>query len=278
MAQSQKRHNPLSRDIQGQLILLGTGTSVGVPVIGCDCDVCGSDDPHNNRTRCSALLGLPAGNLLIDTPPDLRTQLLREGVGRIDSVLYTHEHADHVFGLDDLRIQQFYLGHPVPIYCREIVEDRIRTSFDYAFTPRTPTHRGSIPQLEFQTIDLHPFELLGETITPLLLKHGPRFDVLGFRIGDVAYCTDTNEIPPASMALLEGLDVLILGALRHKPHPTHFNLDEAVDVARQLQPKQTYFTHLSHQLDHDATNQQLPDNIQLAYDGLQIPLSARQSR
>lgn len=272
MSQSRPARRPPSRDIHGQLVLLGTGTSVGVPLIGCACDVCQSPDPHNQRTRCGALLGLPGGNLLIDTPPDLRSQLLRERVGVIDAVVFTHEHADHIFGLDDLRIQQFYLGHPVPLYCRAVVEDRIRTSFDYAFVDQESTHRGSRPLLEFHSIDLAAFDLLGATVQPILLKHGPRFDVLGFRVGDVAYCTDTNQIPPESMSLLEGLDVLILGALRRRPHPTHFCLDEAIEVARQLNPRQTYFTHLSHKLEHASTNQQLPEGMQLAHDGLQIPL------
>lgn len=260
-------------DITGQLILLGTGTSVGVPSIGCPCDVCASSDPKDKRTRCAALLGLPQGNLLIDTPPDLRQQMLREKVGIAHAVLYTHEHADHLFGLDDLRLFPFYLGHPVPLYCDEQVERRIRQSFDYAFQAEEPTHVGAVPQLAFHRIGLAPFDLLGARITPVRLKHGPRFDVLGFRIGNVAYCTDTNGIPPESLALLQGLDVLILDALRHKPHTTHFSLDEAIAVAKELQPKRTIFTHVCHDLGHAATNAILPAGMELGYDGQRVPLT-----
>ena len=272
VSKKQNKKTFVSADIAGELILLGTGTSVGVPMIGCGCQVCQSEDPHNKRTRTSVVFGLPGGNLLIDTPPDLRSQLLREQIGVIDSVLFTHEHADHIFGLDDLRLFQFYLGHAVPLYCEQSVEQRIRSSFDYAFSSRVPTHAGATPQLEFHRIGTEPFEVLGTTVIPIRLKHGPRFDVLGFRIGNIAYCTDTNEIPAESMALLEGLDLLILDALRWRSHVTHFSLDEAVEVARQLGPKQTLFTHLSHDLDHEETNRKLPGNMQLAYDGQRIPL------
>ena len=260
-------------NIQGQFILLGTGTSVGVPAIGCGCAVCASTDPHDKRTRCGALVGLPEGNLLIDTPPDLRFQLLREQVGIIHAVLFTHEHADHIFGLDDLRLFPFYLGHPVPLYCEALVEDRIRKSFDYAFSDQEPTHAGSAPQLAFHTIDLTPFDLLGARVTPLRLNHGPRFDVLGFRIGNVAYCTDTNGIPAESLALLENLDVLILDALRHRPHVTHFSLDQAIEVSRRLKPKRTIFTHLSHDLGHAQTNATLPPGMELGYDGMRVELT-----
>ena len=255
------------------MILLGTGTSVGVPALGCPCPVCTSTDPRDSRTRCAVVLGLPQGNLLIDTPPDLRTQLLRERIGVAHAVLFTHEHADHVFGLDDLRLFPFYLGHPVPLYCEEKVEDRIRRSFDYAFCDRQQTHHGDVPQLVLRRITLGDFEVLGQRITPLRLKHGPRFDVLGFRIGNIAYCTDTNEIPPESLGLLEGLDVLILDALRHRPHVTHYSLGEAVAVAQQLRPKRTIFTHICHDLGHAATNAQLPEGMELGYDGMRIELT-----
>ncbi len=227
-------HDVLTTDIRGQMILLGTGTSVGVPMIGCGCAVCRSDDPRNRRTRCSAILGLPGGNLLIDTSPDVREQLLRETIGIIHSVLYTHEHADHVFGLDDLRMMQFYLGGPVPLYCEPRVEQRIRKSFDYAFAADAQSHPGAVPQLEFRRVGLEPFEILGAKVVPLRLKHGKRFEVLGFRFGNVAYCTDANAIPPESMELLGGLDVLMLDALRQRGHATHFSLEEAVEVAGKL--------------------------------------------
>jgi phosphoribosyl 1,2-cyclic phosphate phosphodiesterase len=263
----------LTTDIRGQLILLGTGTSVGVPSIGCPCEVCASTDPRDKRTRCAALVGLPEGNLLIDTPPDLRQQLLRERVGIVHAVAYTHEHADHLFGLDDLRLFQFYLGHPVPLYCEPLVEARIRKSFDYAFSDIEHTHAGAAPQLTFQPIGVEPFDALGARIEPVRLKHGPRFEVLGFRIGNVAYCTDTNGIPPESMARLAGLDVLVIDALRHRPHVTHFSLEEAIEVARQLQPKRTIFTHIAHDLPHQQTNASLPASMELGYDGMRIPLT-----
>jgi phosphoribosyl 1,2-cyclic phosphate phosphodiesterase len=211
--------------------------------------------------------------LLVDTPPDLRFQLLRERIELVHAVLFTHEHADHLFGFDDLRLFPFYLGGPIPIYCEQQVETRLRQSFDYAFHDRKPTHKGAVPQVEMRRIDERPFAALGARITPIRLEHGPRFRVLGFRVGNVAYCTDTNAIPDASWPLLEGLDVLVLDALRPQPHVTHFCLDEAVEVARRLQPRQTYFTHISCRLDHAATNASLPRNMQLAYDGLRIPLT-----
>lgn len=255
------------------MILLGTGTSVGVPAIGCGCDVCQSDNPRNQRTRASAILGLPDGNLLIDTGPDLRMQLLREKIGLVHAVAYTHEHSDHILGLDDLRLMQFYLGDAVPLYCEAAVETRIRGAFDYAFADQPETHKGATPKLRFHRISTEPFSLLGAEITPLRLLHGPRFEVLGFRVGNVAYCTDTSSIPPGSMDRLRGLDVLILDALRHEPHITHFNLEQAIEVARELSPKEVYFTHVAHELDFETTNAELPLGMALAYDGQRIPLT-----
>ena len=254
-------------------MLLGTGTSVGVPAIGCGCDVCRSDNPKNNRTRCGLAIGLPEGNLLIDTPTDLRTQLLREQIGIVHAVLYTHEHADHIFGLDDLRLFQFYLDGPLPLYCEEKVERRIRKSFDYAFETQTSSHTGSVPKLVFERITTEPFDVLGARVVPIRLLHGPHFDVLGFRFGNVAYCTDTNEIAEESMQFLEGLDVLILDALRRRPHATHFGLDEAVAVAAKLRPRRTLLTHMSHDLEHEAVCAELPEGVELAYDGQRVPLT-----
>lgn len=264
---------PVTTDVSGQLVFLGTGTSIGVPAIGCGCPTCTSDDPRNDRTRCGLVLGLPGGNLLIDTPTDLRTQLLRERIGIIHAALYTHGHADHIFGLDDVRLFPYYLGHALPVFCEEEVEQRIRKSFDYAFenvTDKFPA--GGLPRLDLRRITVEPFELLGTQVTPIRLMHG-RLKVLGFRFGNVAYCTDTNEIPAESWPLLEGLDVLILDALRPTPHPTHFSLEEAVAVANRVRAKRTLFTHMSHNLEHVKTNAALPDGMELAYDGLKIPLS-----
>jgi phosphoribosyl 1,2-cyclic phosphate phosphodiesterase len=263
---------PVTTDVRGQMVFLGTGTSVGVPVIGCGCDTCVSTNPRNNRLRCSLVLGLPEGNLLIDTPPDLRTQLLREKIGVVHATLFTHDHADHVFGLDDLRLFPYYLGHPMPIFCEQQVEDRIRKSFDYAFLPAPQAFGGGVPQIAFQTITTEPFDVLAQRMIPIRLEHG-HFRVLGFRFGNIAYCTDTSAIPAESWPLLEGLDVLVLDALRPKPHPTHFSLEQAVEVALKLKAKRTLFTHMSHELEHEATNASLPPGIELAYDGLRIPLS-----
>lgn len=260
-------------DFTGEMIMLGTGTSVGVPAIGCGCAVCRSPNPKNNRTRCSVILGLPQGNVLIDTAPDLRVQLLRENIGIVHAVLYTHEHVDHLYGLDDLRLFPFRLGHAVPMFCESQVEERIRIAFDYAFSDLPETHPGAVPKLELKTISLEPFEVLGQTFTPIRLLHGPRFKVLGFRFGNVAYCTDTSHIPDDSWPLLEGLDVLILDALREAPHPTHFSLSQAIEAAEKIGAKKTYFTHICHELEYDETNKILPSNMELSYDGLRIPLT-----
>ncbi len=259
-------------DFRGQLVFLGTGTSHGVPMIGCGCATCTSGNPKNRRTRCSVALGLPEGNLLIDTTPELRLQLLRERIGRIDAVLYTHAHADHLFGLDDVRIFPIYLGHALPIYCREEVEEVIRRAFAYAFDPAVQAFpAGGIPKLEFRRLGDEAFEVLGARVVPIRLLHG-RFRVLGFRIGDVAYCTDTSEIPAESFPLLEGLDVLILDCLRREPHPTHLSLEEALAVARRLAPRRTVFTHMCHRLEHEAISGELPPGVELAYDGMRIGL------
>jgi phosphoribosyl 1,2-cyclic phosphate phosphodiesterase len=262
----------LDKKITGKLVFLGTGTSHGVPVIGCGCPTCLSENPKNHRTRCSVVLGLPEGNLLIDTTPELRVQLLREGIGLIHAVLYTHEHADHLFGLDDLRIFPEYLGHEVPVYCEEPVERRIRTAFDYAFDPAAQAFpAGGVPRLALRRIATEPFAMLGQTVVPIRLMHGP-WPILGYRLGGIAYCTDVKHVPPESMALLEGLDVLILGCLRREPHATHLSLDEAVDVAKRLAPRRTIFTHMCHRLEHEAINRELPAGMELGYDGMTIPL------
>ncbi len=253
------------------MVFLGTGTSVGVPVLGCNCEVCQGGKPRNQRTRSSVLFQLPTGNLLVDTSPELRLQLLSQGIKCVDSVLFTHEHADHLHGLDDLRLFPFLLGHPVPLYCEEHVEQRIRRIFDYAFSQHAATHPGSTPQLEIRRIDSQPFTALGQTVQPIRLKHGPRFDVLGFRIGSIAYCTDLTEIYPESLPLLRDLDVLILGALRMSSHPTHLSVPEAIELVNQLKPKMTYLTHTSHELDFDAMQEILPPHVQMAYDGLRLP-------
>jgi phosphoribosyl 1,2-cyclic phosphate phosphodiesterase len=248
---------------------LGTGTSVGVPMIGCDCAVCQSTNPRNSRYRCSVVIETPQGNLLIDTTPELRLQLLRARVKLVHAVLYTHYHVDHLFGLDDLRLFPVYLNAPLPIYCTTEVEGVIRQAFSYIFDPeREGLPVGLLPKLEFRHIDESPFQLLGERITPIPLIHN-NFNVFGFRMGDVAYCTDVSEIPARSWPLLEGLKVFIVDALRPgKPHPAHFSLDQALEVVARLKPEQTYLTHMAHTMDYDTLMRTLPPGVEPAYDGL----------
>jgi phosphoribosyl 1,2-cyclic phosphate phosphodiesterase len=247
---------------------LGTGTSVGVPMVGCDCDVCRSTNPRNHRYRCAVLIGTPNGNILIDTPPELRLQLLRAKAKLVHAVLFTHFHADHLYGLDDLRPIPHRLGGPVPLYCNHEVEKKIRQVFAYAFSPDAANvPAGYLPKLCFHRITTEPFTVLGQRVVPIPLLHA-QFDVFGFRFGDVAYCTDVNEIPRDSYPLLEGLRVLVLDALRNKPHPGHFSVDQALDVVARVRPEKAYFTHMSHDLEHEATNRRLPKGVELAYDGL----------
>jgi phosphoribosyl 1,2-cyclic phosphate phosphodiesterase len=249
---------------------LGTGTSVGVPMIGCQCAVCTSTDLRNHRYRCAVLLGLPQGNILIDTPPELRLQLLRAKIGSVQSVLFTHFHADHVFGLDDVRPLCRQLGGPMPLYCTADVEEKIRSAFSYAFKAEAQQlPLGYIPRMAFHRITENPFLVLGQRVTPIPLIHGP-FHVFGFRIDDVAYCTDVSQIPDESWRLLEGLRVLVLDALRPTPHPGHFSVGQALEVIEQLRPARAYLTHMSHELEHEATNRRLPPNVELAYDGLRF--------
>ena len=255
-----------------RLVFLGTGTSTGVPVLGCDCAVCTSSDPRNHRTRSSVLLDLPGGRLLIDTAPEMRLQLLREKVGWVDAIAFTHYHADHLFGLDDARLFPKHLGGPVPLYCEATTEAVIRQAFGYAFGGAAPARpsTGYVPQLRFERIGPgEPFRILGQEVLPIRLEHG-RFDVLGFRFGDLAYCTDVGKIPEASWPLLEGLDTLILDALRYTPHPTHLHVEAALEVVAKLRPRRAYFTHLAHEIDHGPAETALPAGVALAYDGLAL--------
>ena len=254
-----------------ELLFLGTGTSTGVPVLGCTCEVCRSTDPRNHRTRPSAMLRLPGGDVLIDTSPEMRMQMLRAGLTHAHAILYTHNLADHLFGLDDARLFPRHIGGPVPVYCEAETEETIRRVFSYAFAEnarRMPG--GGVPQLNFERIEPGvTFSVLGQPVVPIRLEHG-RFRVLGFRIGDLAYCTDVNRIPDASWPLLEGLDVLVLDALRPERHPTHFSLAEALAVVERLKPRRAFFTHLSHSYDHGPAESALPPGVALAYDGLAL--------
>ncbi|WP_437192912.1 MBL fold metallo-hydrolase [Planctomicrobium sp. SH527] len=252
------------------LTLLGTGTSMGVPMIGCDCPVCTSSDPRDKRTRTGVLVQNGEHCFLIDTSPELRLQLVNVNVRRIDGVVYTHGHADHILGVDDLRIFGFRQKEPIPLYCERLVENTIRRMFSYAFTTEQSLH--SRPKLEFRQIGEEAFTLAGLTVQPIRFMHG-YLGILGYRIGDVAFCTDVSEIPDESWPLLENLRVLILGAIRDEPHPTHFTVAQAIEVAERCGAKQTYLTHISHSLLHAETNARLPAGVELAYDGQVIPLN-----
>ncbi|MFO0973486.1 MAG: MBL fold metallo-hydrolase [Phycisphaerae bacterium] len=245
--------------------VLGSGTSHGVPMIACDCAVCRSDDPRDRRMRTSVYLAYEGRGVLIDTAPELRLQCLACDVRRCDAVLYTHAHIDHIAGLDDLRRFNWLQNASLPLFADAATAARLRQMFAYVFDddPDYPSHK---PQLELRPI-AGPFELFGRTITPVPLLHGA-LPVLGFRAGRFAYCTDVSEIPAGSWPLLADLDVLILDALRRRPHPTHFTLDQAVEVARRIGARQTYFTHIAHELPHAETNAALPANMALAHDGL----------
>lgn len=254
------------------MILLGTGTSHGVPVIGCHCPTCRSTDPRNKRTRTGVAVTSEAGTILIDTSPELRQQLLREQIELVHAVVYTHSHADHIFGLDDLRLFGYYLNRPIPLYCEPTVDRQLRAAFSYAFEPPNPElHHGAVPLLELRPLTLEPFELLDWSILPIRLMHG-KLPVVGFRFGDVAFCTDVSLIPEESFERLQNLDVLIIDALRDKPHATHFGIPQALEVVERVRPKRTYLTHVSHYLDYTTTNRRLPPGVELSYDGLRIPL------
>ena len=246
-----------------KVTFLGTGTSIGVPRIGCHCPVCTSDDPKNDRLRCSLHLEHWGHSILVDTGPDLRTQALRYRVDRVDCVLFTHGHADHLHGLDDVRTYCFGRNAPLPCYAAPVTIERIERVFDYAFDRSAPS---TVPQIALVPID-GPFTVCDLEIEPLTVYHG-RAPVLAFRIGRFAYVTDTNRIPPEAMNRLQGLDVLVLDALRHQEHPTHFNVAQALAIVDQLKPNQTYLTHIAHDLEHHQTNAELPARVELAYDGL----------
>ena len=251
-----------------RLTILGSGSSHGSPVIGCTCETCTSDDLRNHRYRASALVEVAGRAFLIDTGPELRLQALRADVRRIDAVLYTHFHADHVHGLDDLKAFNAALGGPLPCYGNAQTNEALRERFDYAFAG-TPWV-GLIPHLTFDVVD-DPFELLGVSITPVDLQHG-RIRSCGWRIGGLAYLTDANGIPPRSMARLHDLDLLVIDGLRPRPHPTHFSIDEAVAVARDLRPRRTLLTHMNHNVEYSRESAALPKDVALAYDGLVVEL------
>jgi phosphoribosyl 1,2-cyclic phosphate phosphodiesterase len=255
---------------RGRLTFLGTGTSHGVPMIGCACAVCRSADPRDNRLRPSIHVAVEGGpRLLVDTGTDLRQQALRHGLAVVDAILFTHSHADHIMGLDEVRRFNAVKGGPIPLYADPFTCDELRRTFAYAFGP-PPAKGGGVPQIHLEPI-AGPFVVDTQLITPVPLLHGDR-SILGFRLGRFAYLTDCNAIPEPSFALLEGLDVLVLDALRHRRHPTHFSVGEAIEVAARIGAGRTYFTHIAHDLGHAATCAALPAGVELAYDGLALDI------
>ncbi len=249
--------------------LMGTGTSTGVPVLTCDCAVCTSTDPRNRRTRTSALLRGPGGTILVDGGADLREQLLAARPERIDAVLLTHGHADHTAGLDDLRMFNFKQRAALPVYGNAETIADIRKRFDYCFLEGVQVG-GGLPQFQPHVVE-GPFECCGVRVIPLPVLHG-RLPVLGFRFGDFAYITDASTIPDATFGLLQGVRTLVLNALRHRRHSTHFNIEEALAAAGRVGAARTWFVHMTHDLDHEGTNRTLPPNAQLAHDGLEFEI------
>ena len=253
-----------------KITVLGSGTSVGVPTVGCHCDVCTSKDPRDKRLRPSILVSYQGHNVLIDTTPDFRTQALRAKIDHLDAVVFTHAHADHVMGLDDLRPFNFRQKSPIPIFAAPESMTAIRRCFQYIFDG--VKKESNVPQLDPRLIDGSPFDLFGLEFLPIPIMHGRQM-IHGFRFGNAAYLTDHSEIPESSMELLQGLDVLFLDALRYKPHPTHSTVDRSVRTVEQLSPRRSFFTHICHDLSHERAESMLPSHIRLAYDGLEIQVA-----
>lgn len=253
-----------------RITFLGTGTSQGVPIIGCQCEVCTSADARDNRLRCSVLIEHHGKSIVIDTGPDFRQQMLRAKVKNLDAAVFTHEHKDHLAGLDEVRAFNWINGgKPFPIYATEQVQRAIRREYAYIF--ETPAYPG-IPKIDIRTIDNNPFSAEGIDLVPVEVFHH-LLPVLGFRIGGFVYITDANRIDENERKKIRGADVIVLNALRRQEHISHFTLQQAIDMVEDLQPKQAYFTHISHQMGkHADVEKELPENIRLAYDGLVLEL------
>ncbi len=251
------------------ITFLGTGTSMGVPMIGCDCAVCRSDDPRDRRLRASVWLQVNGSSIIVDAGIDFRQQALRAGISTVDAVLVTHHHVDHIFGLDDLRPINFREKKPVRLYATAECLQHIKRIYSYVFDGYP--HKSDVPVLEPHLFGREPFRVRGITVTPIPLLHGD-LPIVGFRIGDFAYCTDVSEILQESYPLLTDLQVLVLGALRQRPHPNHFTIDQAVAEARKIGARQTYLVHMGHTVSHRELEQKLPAHIQPAYDGLELEI------
>lgn len=250
-----------------ELTFLGTGTSNGIPMIGCECQVCQSTDPHDKRSRTSSVVRWGETVYLIDTATELRTQALERGLNHIDAVLMTHAHADHTGGFDDLRRFNQLAGARIPVYAGAATAGMLRERYAYAFTHEFPFFGGK-PDVDLFEIDA-PFKFGEQTIIPIPVWHG-RTQVHGYRFGDLAYLTDVKTIPDRSMELLRGVDTLIINALRERPHPTHLSIEESLAVIAELGPRQTFLVHLSHEISHAEATALLPDGVRVAWDGLEI--------
>ena len=250
-----------------KITVLGSGTSVGVPTIGCHCAVCTSTDPRDSRLRPSVVIAYEGRNVLIDTTPDFRTQALRARLDRLDAVIFTHPHADHLMGLDDIRPFNFRQRGQIPIYASPPTMEAIRRCFPYIFD--SVKKDTNIPQIDARLIDGAPFDLFGLEFLPIPILHGNQM-IYGFRFGAAAYLTDHSEIPESSMGLLRGLDVIFLDALRYKPHPTHSTVDRSMRTVETLAARRAFFTHICHDLAHERAESLLPPHIRLAYDGLEV--------
>jgi phosphoribosyl 1,2-cyclic phosphate phosphodiesterase len=253
-----------------QLTMLGVGSSAGTPMVGCICATCTSNNPRNKRTRCSSLITLDSGeNILIDTGPDLRTQSLRENIQRVDTVLYTHTHADHLHGIDDLRAFCQIQQKQIPLYAKEDAVAHITQKFGYVL--REPSDYWDLPVLRTETVN-GPFELFGMQITPIPVLHG-RGQILGYRIGNFAYMTDVSEIPESSLELLDGLDVVLLDCLREASHPTHINIEQSLAYIGRIRAKQSYMIHMTHELEYASLSDKLPKGVFVGYDGLKLDIN-----
>ena len=252
--------------MKAKLTVLGSGTSMGVPTIGCTCAVCRSSDPRDCRTRPSVLIEYGGKFVLIDTTPDFREQAIREGIRQLDAVLYTHTHADHILGLDDLRPLSFHHANGIPLYARPEAAEFLRNMFRYIFD--ADYKFGGIARVELNSIN-GPLDLFGVRFEPVTVIHGDS-EIYGYRVGSAAYLTDFSEIPETSFAQLRDLDVLFLDALRYKPHPTHSTVQNSLHIVERVKPRRAFFTHICHDLPHEATDAALPEGVRLAFDGMKL--------